>query len=660
MIIKIRAGLVILAVLLLSNGVAHAMPDAILAQFLQSYRDHGNEGVRDVARGRGINLREEEGDVLVPVIIDRQLQRTPAFASRLAQAGSRQDAVSRSFARLLVPVEKLEAFATVFRGERFRAPYPHREASGMGPVLSESVALTGADGYQAGNLTGNGVKVAVIDLGFSGLSKRISDGELPPDTVSVDFTGTSVESGTKHGTGVAEHVLDMAPGVELHCLKVGDSVDLQNAAEYLADYNIDIANHSVSWVNASYYDGTGPINAIVNDSGTSDGVFWTVASGNSAKEHWRGTWLDTDGDNVLEFEAGDEELGLTGSGSSIHLFLNWNQYGVNNKADLNLYLIDKAGTIVESSTTNQSRFNNPSEEIAYYYSSSQAPYHVRVVVAGGSASGLDVTLFSFNHAFDGSVASSSQMDPANATGAFSVGAVSRSNWQKSSPSIRSYSSRGPTTDGRTKPELVAPDGTSSAAYPTASGTSFSSPTVAGAAALLLEENPSRTASDLKSLLQNNAIDAGSSGVDNTFGHGKLQLPLIDSDSDGLNNVEEIALGTDALDTDSDDDGLTDYAEDRTWGTSPLQADTDGDGLNDYVEVIIYETDPFTPNEADLAPRGSPNDVIDVADYLILTRLVSGAISPTGDELTLGDLNDSGGLDAGDLVLMLQRVLPLPE
>ena len=45
---------------------------------------------------------------------------------------------------------------------------------------------------------------------------------------------------------------------------------------------------------------------------------------------------------------------------------------------------------------------------------------------------------------------------------------------------------------------------------------------------------------------------------------------------------------------------------------------------------------------------------------ILTRLVSGTISPTGYELTLGDLNDSGGLDAGDLVLMLQRVLPLPE
>ena len=104
------------------------------------------------------------------------------------------------------------------------------------------------------------------------------------------------------------------------------------------------------------------------------------------------------------------------------------------------------------------------------------------------------------------------------------------------------------------------------------------------------------------------------------------------------------------------DGLTDYDEHITLGTDPLLADTDADGVNDGDEVNTYSTDPLTSNKADLAPRGSPDGVIDVADYLVLTRLVSGAISPTMAEMAFGDLNDSGGLDAGDLVLMSRNVL----
>ena len=50
-----------------------------------------------------------------------------------------------------------------------------------------------------------------------------------------------------------------------------------------------------------------------------------------------------------------------------------------------------------------------------------------------------------------------------------------------------------------------------------------------------------------------------------------------------------------------------------------------------------------------------NDVVDLGDYLVLSRIVSGDISPTAIHLTLGDLNLNGSLDAGDQVLMM-RVL----
>ena len=61
-------------------------------------------------------------------------------------------------------------------------------------------------------------------------------------------------------------------------------------------------------------------------------------------------------------------------------------------------------------------------------------------------------------------------------------------------------------------------------------------------------------------------------------------PNLDSDQDGLTDVEEKVLGTDPLKADTDGDGLTDYEEVRTWKTNPLKADTDGDGYADGPEV----------------------------------------------------------------------------
>ena len=130
----------------------------------------------------------------------------------------------------------------------------------------------------------------------------------------------------------------------------------------------------------------------------------------------------------------------------------------------------------------------------------------------------------------------------------------------------------------------------------------------------------------------------------------------------MTNVEEIQLGTSALQADTDGDGLSDFEESRTYNTDPLQADSDGDGLSDYAEVITYQTDPLISNRGDLAPRGAPNGTLNAGDYVVLSRLVTGTISPTALESTLGDLNNNGGLDSGDLVLLarvIQGQIPVP-
>src|SRR5262249_27647766 len=64
---------------------------------------------------------------------------------------------------------------------------------------------------------------------------------------------------------------------------------------------------------------------------------------------------------------------------------------------------------------------------------------------------------------------------------------------------------------------------------------------------------------------------------------------VDSDNDGLTDEEELALGTDPNNPDTDGDGISDGNEVRgTLGfvTNPLKADTDGGGLSDGEEVKL--------------------------------------------------------------------------
>jgi hypothetical protein len=57
----------------------------------------------------------------------------------------------------------------------------------------------------------------------------------------------------------------------------------------------------------------------------------------------------------------------------------------------------------------------------------------------------------------------------------------------------------------------------------------------------------------------------------------------DDDNDGLTDTEEIALGTNPLDPDTDADGLSDGVEVLFWGSDPLLAHSDGDGIVDGVD-----------------------------------------------------------------------------
>ncbi|MEE9289040.1 MAG: S8 family serine peptidase, partial [Bacteroidota bacterium] len=135
--------------------------------------------------------------------------------------------------------------------------------------------------------------------------------------------------------------------------------------------------------------------------------------------------------------------------------------------------------------------------------------------------------------------------PADATGALAIGAVSAGG------SIASFSSRGPTADGRTKPDVVAMGvGTrvtsffkDSSTYNFFTGTSASAPLAASAAALLLSARSELTPPQVFDALRNTADRA--EFPDNTFGWGlinatdALQYPTLRVQN--LVNIVEIFL-----------------------------------------------------------------------------------------------------------------------
>ncbi len=98
------------------------------------------------------------------------------------------------------------------------------------------------------------------------------------------------------------------------------------------------------------------------------------------------------------------------------------------------------------------------------------------------------------------------------------------------------------------------------------------------------------------------LDADMGIHDDSAGLGSLEdgwsdAIAIDADEDGLTMPQEIKLGTDPDDADTDDDGLSDGDEVEIWGTDPLNCDTDGDGLPDGLELGVTEPLPDTDTSA---------------------------------------------------------------
>ena len=203
-----------------------------------------------------------------------------------------------------------------------------------GPAAHLSAAWNHA-GY-----SGQGVKVGVIDTGFTGFSslmgtelpnrvvarcftdvglftQDLADCEAAPDVTEVqppqclDYVRRRAESGDSHGTIVAESLIDIAPEVELYIANPYSPGDLQATAAWMASQGVSVINHSVSWVFNGPGDGTSPISSSplnTVDLAVASDVTWVNSAGNSADETWFGDYSDPDGNSALGFGDQNDEV----------------------------------------------------------------------------------------------------------------------------------------------------------------------------------------------------------------------------------------------------------------------------------------------------------------------------------------------------------------
>jgi hypothetical protein len=442
------------------------------------------------------------------------------------------------------------------RDPRVRAvtvPVPPRTTA----ITSEGLVRMNVPTVQALNIKGQGQKIAILDVGFTGYAALLGT-ELPAVVTAKSFYGAApgdiTGGGEVHGTAVAEVVYDVAPSAQLYLVNYDSEVTFKTAVDWLIAQGVDVITTSTgtfSWENT---DGTGPVAQKAN-AARDAGIVFTAAAGNNGDSHHRATFTPS---GVAEYHkfysSGANILFLADDGTNIYYIpkdspilvdLVWDDWGANNgtptsTVDYDLYLAmydetvtPAAWTIVAAAEDVQGGAAFPRESIGVY-APQDAAYGLVVAKKTATAANRPFDLYIANIFSDLNlfgpdilVPAGSVISPCVGAKVLCVGAVDVND------ALLAYSSRGPSHPNGTgttisKPDFAAPSEVSTATYPKNAttpagfgGTSGATPHAAGVAALFLQlaaGDPAIAEAQMKTA----AVDLGAVGRDDTYGYGRVR------------------------------------------------------------------------------------------------------------------------------------------
>ena len=420
---------------------------------------------------------------------------------------------------------------------------PNRPAQGT--TGGQVATAHGADAWHDDGYKGQGVKVGVLDLGFTGFSD-LQGTELPSSVQVKCADGTTLSDCTgssKHGTGITEILYDVAPDASYYIYLATTKGDWKRAVDWMVSQGVDVINASISREWDGPGDGTSPytdspLKAV--DAAVTGGSVFVTSAGNEGQSSWYGSFTDVDDDGVLEFATDDECNGVELVADKTFIAqLRWNDPWAYSRKDFDLYLRPiRNGVpgleVARSSDWQDGDAGDVPHEAVYYTPSADGSYCLSVeqkTLGSGSSSVLPswVQLQSYiGPSLEHSTTSHGITNPAGTrnAGALAVGAA---HWNDTA-TIYTHSSRGPLPDGTIKPDIVGAHFVETSSYgSSSSGTSFASPHVAGLAALVKQVYSSRSPSGIATYLKDNAL--GRDTVpNNTWGYGFAQLPEPSTDA----------------------------------------------------------------------------------------------------------------------------------
>lgn len=499
--------------------------DSRLGQLAEIEREQGAEAAARFAAANAIRLDAgRRVRVLIHPAALLAAQAEPAIAARVAAFGGEIQGRVGGMVEARVAIEAVPWLP----GPREiawiePAPIPRlMQHTSQGVAVTQANRILGSDAtYRP---TAEPIRVGILDGGFAG-HQALLGRELPSTVVVRSFHPLGIDGGGEvHGTACAEIVHDMAPDAQLFLANFDSLSDHRQAVDWLISQRVDVISYSIGWFNTGPGDGRGPINDDVRRA-IDAGAQWVSAAGNDARTHWEGTYTDPDGNDFHNFAANDEGNSVfLRAGDLFVVFLSWDDW-FRSSQDYDVFVFDPAGRLVAFSDNVQSG-SQPPIEATGFVAAVTGNYFVAINRFSASRNvRLEAFFLVASEAVNQLqyvVPAGSLAIPADTPGAIAVGATF---W--GTDNAEPFSSQGPTTDGRVKPDLAAPDGVDTASYLADGdiflGTSAATPHVAGAIALLKSRFGIYSLSQVVEILYGRAVDRGPSGKDNQYGEGRLDV-----------------------------------------------------------------------------------------------------------------------------------------